>query len=462
MIEEGGAKNRARDERKVRDHQVGLAPRRMAVGLLAQVLQNGRPIEEAYGRFGDRGPDLHMAHRDRAFARAIVATTLRRLGQIEVVLQHFLDRPLPSRRGNVWEILATGACQLLFLGTPAHAAIDLAVRLTQYDRRGRHMSGLVNAVLRRVSKQGPALVRDQNAVLLNTPKWLWESWCAAWGEETARAIAQASLTEAALDLTPKADPELWADRLGGTALVTGSVRLLHRGRVEAIEGYGEGAWWVQDAAACLPARLLGDVRGRKVADLCAAPGGKTAQLIVAGAEVTAVDASAARLKILRSNLKRLRLGAAIVEADAADWRPDGLFDAVLLDAPCSATGTLRRHPDALRLKGPKDLAELVELQRHLLRNAARLLRPEGRLVYCSCSLQPEEGENLIAEALRDLPEFRLEPVLASEMAGLETAITPDGTLRTFPHFLQLSQPELSGMDGFFAARLVCTAAHDMR
>lgn len=454
MITAGGASKGTREERKTRDHQVGLAPRRMAVRLLAQVLQRGSPIEEAYGRFGDRGPDLHMAHRDRAFARAIVATTLRRLGQIEAVLQHLLDRPLTGRRGDVWEILATGACQLLFLGTPPHAAIDLAVRLTQYERRGRHMAGLVNAVLRRVAKEGPALLRDQDAVRLNTPAWMWESWCAAWGEETARAIAQASLTEAPLDLTTKADPELWAERLGGTALVTGSVRLLHRGRIEAIEGYDEGAWWVQDAAASLPARLLGDVRGCKVADLCAAPGGKTAQLIAAGAEVIAVDTSAGRLKLLRSNLKRLRLNAAVVEADATDWRPDMAFDAVLLDAPCSATGTLRRHPDALRLKGPDDVAELVPLQRRLLRNAARLLRPGGRLVYCSCSLQPEEGEALIAEALQDLPELRLEPVQASELAGLESAVTADGMLRTFPHFLQLPRPELSGMDGFFAARLV--------
>jgi 16S rRNA (cytosine967-C5)-methyltransferase len=342
----------------------------------------------------------------------------------------------------------------VFLETPPHAAVGLAVEQARLDPRAKRYDRLVNAVLRRVSREGTAALQDRDSARQNIPAWLFDRWSKTYGEAEARRIALASLCEAPLDVSVKSDPELWAERLGGTALPTGSVRLAAGGRIEDLAGYAEGAWWVQDAAAAVAARLLGDVSGRSVADLCAAPGGKTAELAATGAHVTAVEQSAGRLARLRANLERLQLQAELVEADAATWAPGKLFDAVLLDAPCTSTGTIRRHPDILHLKRPEDVAALAALQSHLTDNAARLVKPGGMLVYCTCSLEPEEGPAQIGRLLSRAPEFARVPIAAGECGIPADWLTADGDLRTLPFHMPHTQKELSGLDGFYAARLV--------
>ncbi|MEX1059419.1 MAG: 16S rRNA (cytosine(967)-C(5))-methyltransferase RsmB [Methyloceanibacter sp.] len=444
----------ARARARARDAQVGLPARRAAVELLAAVLQKKQPLDDILGRSLDKGFMFDLPARDRALARAIVAAALRRKGQLDHVLGTFLERGMPEKSGTLYPILLSAAAQLIFLKTPPHAAIDLAVTLAQCDPKAKRYDKLVNAVLRRVASDGEAIAAGLDATRVNTPDWLWTRWAAYWGEARAHAIAASHLVEPPLDLTVKSDPELWAERLSGRVLPTNSVRLLPKGRIESFPGFDEGAWWVQDTAASLPARLLGDVAGKRVADLCAAPGGKTAQLVLAGASVTAVDSSKTRLSLLAENLARLGLEAERVLADAATWQPDELFDAVLLDAPCSSTGTIRRHPDIPYIKSPKDIEALAALQARLLDNAARLLKPGGKLVYSTCSLEPEEGEAQIAAFLVRNDALSLDPIDPGELFGQTDWIEPSGCLRTFPFELRLDMPEWSGMDGFFVTRLV--------
>ena len=444
----------ARDRAHMRDLQVGLPARRAAVELLVAVLQKKQALDDILGRSLEKGAMFNLPARDRAITRAIVAASFRRKGQIDHVLNHFLERGLPEKSGTLYPILLSAAAQLIFLKTPPHAAIDLAVTLTQYDPRAKRYDKLVNAVLRRVATDGEAIASALDVARVNTPDWLWTRWVTYWGEARAHAIAAAHLVEPPLDLTVKSDPALWAERLSGRVLPAGSVRLLPKGRIEALPGFDEGAWWVQDVAASLPARLLGDVRGKRVADLCAAPGGKTAQLALAGASVTAIDSSKTRLGLLRENLDRLGLKAELIVGDAATFSTDEKFDAVLLDAPCSSTGTIRRHPDIPYTKSPKDIEALTALQARLLDNAVTLLKPGGKLVYSTCSLEPEEGEAQIAALMVRNNGLRLDPVAKEELAGEVDWIEPSGCLRTFPYEFKLDTPEWSGMDGFFAARLI--------
>jgi 16S rRNA (cytosine967-C5)-methyltransferase len=444
----------ARDRAHARDMQVGLPARRAAVELLTAVLQKHQALDDILGRSLDRGVMFDLPPRDRALTRTIVAASLRRKGQLDRVLSAFLERGMPEKSGTLYPILLSAAAQLIFLKTPPHAAIDLAVTLVQYDPRAKRYDKLANAVLRRVASKGEAIAASLDAGRVNTPDWLWSRWAANWGEARARAIAKAHLVEPPLDLTVKSEPALWAERLAGRVLPNGSVRVLPKGRIESLLGYDDGAWWVQDVAASLPAHLLGDVDGKRVADLCAAPGGKTAQLAHRGASVVAVDNSKARLKLLAENLKRLHLDTELVEADAATWQPGAKFDAVLLDAPCSSTGTIRRHPDIPYVKSPKDIETLAALQVRLLDNAARLVKSDGQLVYSTCSLEPEEGEAQIAAFLTRNGVFRLDPIAPAELYGQAARIEPSGCLRTFPYELKLQSPEWSGMDGFFAARLI--------
>jgi 16S rRNA (cytosine967-C5)-methyltransferase len=443
----------ARARAAARDAQVGLPARRAAAALLAAVLQKKQPLDDILGRSLDKGFMFDLPVRDRALARAIVAASLRRKGQLDHVLGAFLERGLPEKSGTLYPILLSAAAQLIFLRTPPHAVIDLAVTLAQSDPKAKRYDKLVNAVLRRVASEGEEIAASLVAARVNTPDWLWSRWAAYWGEDRAQAIGAAHLVEPPLDLTVKSDPELWAERLSGRVLPTGSVRLLPKGRIEALAGFEEGAWWVQDAAASLPARLLGDVAGKRVADLCAAPGGKTAQLVLAGASVVAVDSSKTRLRLLAGNLARLGLEAELVLADAAAWQPGELFDAVLLDAPCSSTGTIRRHPDIPYVKSPKDIEALTLLQARLLDNAAQLLKPGGTLVYSTCSLEPEEGEAQIAALLVRNEALGLPALGPEALFGQAAWIEPSGCVRTFPYELSLGDPEWSGMDGFFAARL---------
>ncbi|HBF60208.1 MAG TPA: 16S rRNA (cytosine(967)-C(5))-methyltransferase [Methyloceanibacter sp.] len=436
-----------------RDQQVGLPARRAAANLLDAVLQKKQPLDDVLGRVRD-GAMFDLPTRDRALARAIVGTSLRHKGQIDRVLETFLERGLPARAGTLYPILLSGAAQILFMNVPPHAAIDLAVRLAQWDPRAKRYDKLVNAVLRRVSEKGAGIADALDAGRTNTPDWLWDRWVRTWGEDRTQAIADAQLVEPPLDLTVTGDPEKWAAEFGGKILPTGSVRLLPKGRIEDLPGFTEGAWWVQDAAASIPAQLLRDIAGKRVADLCAAPGGKTAQLAAAGATVTAVDLSKARLARVEENLARLGLAAQTIAADATTWQPEAPFDAVLLDAPCSSTGTIRRHPDVPYLKSDKDIAELATLQSRLLDNAVTLLKSGGTLVYSTCSLEPEEGEAQIAALLARNESLCIEPLRADDPFGDTEWVEASGVLRTFPYQLQLDSPEWSGMDGFFAARLV--------
>ncbi len=410
------------------------------------MLGQGRPLDDALAESRDLAA---LEPRDRAFVRVLVATTLRRLGQIDGLVAHCLDRPLKAKQAQVQDLLRLGACQLLFLDTPAHAAVDSTVALARGTALGGYR-GLVNAVLRRLTREGAAIRDAQDAATLNTPTWLWESWQAAYGEATARRIALAHLKDPPLDLTVKADLDGWAERLGADRLPTGSLRLAPgAGEVARLDGYQAGAWWVQDAAAALPARLLGDLAGRSAIDLCAAPGGKTAQLAAMGARVTAVERDPKRLGRLQENLDRLGLAAHRVCADAATWRPAEPADAVLLDVPCSATGTLRRHPDIALLKRAKDLSSLAALQDRLLAAAVQMVRPGGVLVYATCSLQPEEGPERIAALMATGAPVERVPVAASELGIPAELITADGELRTLPCHLA----ELGGLDGFYACRL---------
>ncbi len=423
----------------------GASARTVAFDLLGTVLGRKRPLDEAL----DAHPALPaLAARDRAFARQMVSTTLRRLGQIDILIDHCLERPLPAKARAVRDLLRLGVCQLLFLGTPPHAAVTTTVDLAQRTGHGPHKK-LVNAILRRLEREGRALVEAQDAARLNTPDWLWNAWRAAYGETTCRRVAEAHLTRPPLDLTVKYDPDLWAARLDATVLATGTVRLYARGPVSALPGYDLGAWWVQDAAAALPARLLGEVEGRRVIDLCAAPGGKMAQLLNAGARVTAVDRAPERLKRLEANLGRLGLEGETVVADAAEWRPSEAADAVLVDVPCTATGAIRRHPDVAWLKSPDDVAALAAVQARLLAAAVEMVRPGGLLIYAACSLQPEEGPGQVAALLGAGAPVAREPVRADEVGGLSELLTDEGDLRSLPSHLA----EEGGMDGFFAARL---------
>jgi 16S rRNA (cytosine967-C5)-methyltransferase len=427
------------------------------VRLVAGVLLDRRPFEQVLAACSAHPQAAALEPRDRALARAVAATVLRRQGELEHVLNSFLERPPPRGQGRLWPILLAGAAQLVCLDMPAHAVVDLAVETTRRDRGAHRYAKLVNAVLRRVAERGKALLAAQDGVRLDIPDWLWQRWSRAYGADTARRIAEASLMEAPLDISLKpggaTSAAEWAERLGGRLLPTGSIRLALHGRVEDLPGYAEGAWWVQDAAAALVARVAGDVAGRSVADLCAAPGGKTAALAAAGARVTAVDASAVRLARLRENLERLRLSAEVVEADAAAWSPGRAFDVVVLDAPCTATGTIRRHPDILRLKRPDDVGRMAQLQRAMLANAAALVRPGGLLVYSTCSLEPEEGPVQIAAFLAGNPGFVRSPIAASEIAAEAEWLTADGEIRTLPFHGPKEPPGLAGLDGFYVARL---------
>ena len=407
----------------------GLPTRKAARDLLDATLVQRRPLEEALESLPKR-----LDPRDRAAAHRIAASVLRRLGSLDEVLSPFLRKepPPPARHA-----LRIGAAELLLLDTPPHAAVATAVALAP-----KAFGGLVNAVLRKVAAEGPAALEGLDAPRLDTPQWLWSAWHAAYGP-AVRAIAEAHRGPAPLDLSalPGASPPE-----GAEILPTGSWRMAAGTRVTDLPGFAEGRFWVQDAAAALPAILLKPQPGERIADLCAAPGGKTAQLAAAGARVTAVERDAHRVARLRENLARLHLEVEVVQADAAAWTPPEPFDAILLDAPCTATGTIRRHPDVAHAKRPRDVPAAAEAQARLLAAAARMLKPGGRIVFATCSLQPEEGEAHIPR----VAEFGLvhEPFTTAELPGLPEAIAPGGWLRTRPDFW----PDRGGMDGFFAAR----------
>lgn len=439
----------ARPRTQPQPEVAGLAARRIAADVLDGVLRRRLPLDEQLSGKAAHIGIATLADRDRALMRRLTATVLRRLGTLRDIVGKFLDRGFPADAPRTETILLLGAAQILWLDVPDHAAVDLSVRLAQADRRASRYAGLINAVLRRVAQDKSAV---EASALTDTPEWLLKRWTAAYGQDKAQAIAAANAQEPALDLTVKANAEEWAERLHGRVLPTGSVRTLAQGAVTLLPGFSEGAWWVQDAAASMPARLFGDLTGRRVADLCAAPGGKSAQLAQAGAHVTAVDRAPARLARLRENLARLSLGADVVAADVLEFQSEP-FDAVLLDAPCSSTGTIRRHPDVPWLKSEADITALTGLQHKLLDRAIELTKPGGTLVYCVCSLEPEEGDLQIASLLAKDDRVERLPISPDEAFGHPELLTPEGELRTLPFHLTDSEPRWGGLDGFFASRL---------
>jgi len=437
-------KQKKNQPKKQPKNQAGLGARSAASEIVWRVLIEGTYVDEAFVRVVG---DYKLDHRDRALVRAISATTLRRLGQIRQELSRHLNKPLAPKFAHASCILYTTAAQILFMEVPDHSAIDLAVAQLRRQRKLHHLSGMANAVLRKVVTSKELVAAEENAGRLNTPKWLWQLWAKDYGKEIAEKIAKAHLTEAALDLTLKGQ----TSQLEGLVLPTGSLRLeAGYGRVEELAGYEQGEWWVQDVAASLPVKLLGDMAGKNIVDLCAAPGGKTMQLAAAGANVWAVDISQARLLRVEENLKRVGLSAQTICADGLEWKPESLLDGLLLDAPCSATGTIRRHPDALYLKTSGDIDALCKLQKKMLDAAAVMVKPDGLIIYCTCSLQKREGEHQISAFLAAHDNFERVPVKAREVAGLDHLINEDGDLRTLP-FHQIGQSK--NMDGFFIARL---------
>ncbi len=419
------------------------------MAVLAKVLDTGVTLDRALAE----APDLPHPT-DRRFARALVATTLRRLGDIDAAIDACLSKKLAKSAVAARHAMRLGVCELRYLDTAPHAAIDQAVALTRAAKLGG-FTGLVNAVLRRIVREGeageepPAKIPP---VQRNTPDWLWRRWTARFGEAAAARMAEAHAQVPPLDLSLRdpATADHWARELGAELLPTGTLRLANAGPVDALPGFTGGAWWVQDTAAALPVRLLAPAAGARVLDLCAAPGGKTAQLAAMGAAVTALDRDRDRLDLVRQNLARLQLKAEIAQADAASYQPPQPADCILLDAPCSATGTIRRHPDLAWTRRPEDIARQAKVQARLLAHALSLLIPGGTLVYAVCSLEADEGPDIVAAALADNDAIARRPISADELPGLADAITHDGDVQTLPAMWA----DRGGMDGFFIARLV--------
>jgi 16S rRNA (cytosine967-C5)-methyltransferase len=386
----------------------------------------------------------HLPPPGRARAQRLALATLRLIGPADHVLKPFLRRAPPA---FVRAVLRLAVVEVLAEGAPAHGVVHDAVDIMRSaGRKTEGFAAVVNAVLRKATATPPGAFAALPPQPL--PGWLRGRLMSAWGKAATMAMERAQAAGTPLDLTPRdGDAAALAARLGGEVLPTGSVRLVEPGQVSELPGYAEGEWWVQDAAAALPAKALGVRPGERVLDLCAAPGGKTLQLAAAGAEVTALDLSAPRMERLAENLRRCRLNATMIVADALHWQPDAPFDAVLLDAPCSATGTIRRHPDLPFVKDSAGLKGLFALQSALIDRALSFLGPGGRLVFATCSLLPDEGERQTAAALARHPGLAADRA-AVALPGTDPAwATPEGGLRLRPDYW----PDRGGMDGFYLA-----------
>lgn len=428
----------------------GLESRKIAYEILESVLIQKQPLDhmlESHKGFNG------LNTQDRGFARMLIATALRRKGQLDDLIMRSITQDKPLHPEQLRLILYVGIVQILFMDVSDHAAVNVTVELAKqlgYERQ----KGLINAVLRRMTSEGAEWLKRQDPVQTNIPPWLLSMWIESYGLSGAAEIAESCLSEASLDISVK-DPKMklnWAQALEATILPTGSLRRTGGGNVVHLQGFDEGAWWVQDASAALPVNLMGDVQGKTVIDLCAAPGGKTAQLAAAGANVIAVDRAAKRLNILKENMTRLGLSDNVQThvGDGGEWLPKEPADIVLLDAPCSATGTIRRHPDVMHLKSKRDVEQLCKVQTRLLDNAAKMLKSGGMLIYCTCSLQTEEGEDQVGRFLHDHADFERMPITSDEINGAPLMINDEGELRILPHHLA---PH-GGMDGFFISRLI--------
>ena len=434
-------------------------PRAITFDVIHSTLNKNQSFDDAFNHYSRL---KKLPPRDLNLAYNISITTLRRLGQIDNIIYKCLKKDLPKKGEYARTILRIGICQLLFLNTPAHAAVDTSVRLAMQKKQEVYKN-LINAILRRVAQEGPKFIENQDVEKLNTPDWLWNSWLKEYGENTTRKIARAHLKMPALDLSVKSEPKLWAQKLGGYLLSTGSIRLLSSTKINCLDGFNEGAWWVQDAAASIPVQLFGnDLKGKKIADIGAAPGGKTAQLLAAGAEVIALDRSKKRLEILQENLDRLTFSPEVINTDAETWRPKSLLDGVLIDAPCSSTGTIRRNPDIKYQKNAKIVELSHQTQLRLLESAAEMVKPSGKIVFSTCSLQPEEGRSVIDTFLSKYKNWRRRSILPRSLKQHTEFITNAGDIRTLPFYLDNNLKNnkaknissLHGMDGFFSTCLI--------
>ena len=426
----------------------GMPARVAALKILEQVLGRKVMLDSVLER---EKTFLDLPARDRAFVRMMVATVLRRKGQMDDLIARSTNKGEAPRPESLRWVLYLGIAQILFMDVANHAAVDISVTLaSQNGLEGK--KGFVNAILRRMTADGGAWLAKQDAAALNMPDWLYLQWINDYGAVRAKEIALACLDEAALDISVKDESERdeWARKLSSFVLPTGSLRRVG-GFVPSLPGFEDGAWWIQDASSALPVRMLGDVKDATVLDLCAAPGGKTAQLAAAGAKVVALDRSAARMALLNENTRRLGLSERVqtIIEDGSVWAPKQKFTHILLDAPCTATGTIRRHPDLLTLKNPKDQDGLTSIQGRLLANAANLLENGGVLVYCTCSLQKDEGERQIDRFLEGHADFRRVPIRKEEFGGIDGLVNAEGDVRVLPQALK----EQGGMDGFFISRL---------
>jgi 16S rRNA (cytosine967-C5)-methyltransferase len=426
-----------------------LPPRRAALAAVTAVFTKAAALD---GALSNDPTWRALEPRDRAFARAIASAAVRRVGALNAALDALIDRPLPDQAVRARLALLCGAAERLVLDGAAHAAVDAWVSILDESRDTQRYKNLANAVLRRIASGKARAAFNAADPRSDLPDWLAARWTANYGAETAMAMAAARAVPPTLDLSlkPDQDTAALAQAINGEVLPGGTVRRREIGAVESLPGFEAGDWWVQDIAAALPAKLLAPQSGERIADLCAAPGGKTLQLAASGADVIAVEASAKRMRKVAANLERTALSADLVTADVRVWRPDAPLDAVLLDAPCTATGTLRRRPDAAWAKQDGDIASLADIQARLFDAAFAMLKPGGRLVYCTCSLEPEEGEDQLKAFLARTPSATLDPVRPEEAPGLTDAITPHGAVRTRPDLWS----ERGGMDGFFIARVV--------
>ncbi len=430
-------KQPAKKEPRIKD------ARAVAHKMLLKITNESLSLEDAW----EQTKEVNLLEqRDRSLCRLLVLTTLRQCGFIDYRIRQYA-KTMEKLPLSALMALRIGFAHILFLHSPAHAVVNTCVNLL--EPHDKVMRGLVNAVLRKAAANEAQIHDATQGWQQAIPNWLLSTWKKDYGLDHLGHIAQACLREPTLDISVKENREYWQKELGATLLPTGTLRLQHQDDIAQLPGFAEGAWWVQDAAAALPAMMAGDVKDKLVYDCCAAPGGKTAQFLAAGAKVVAIDQSSDRLLRLRENLQRIKMNANILSVDILTFKPNNLADVIFLDAPCSATGTLRRHPDLMIHKKPSDVPRLAKLQLSMLNHVAGLLKKDGLLIYAVCSLQNEEGPDVVEAFLKQNPGFTRVPVTAKDFNGWQEGVTSAGDLRTLPHYMQA----FGGMDGFYAARL---------
>ncbi len=425
--------------------------REAAYYILKKVLDDNVTIEPAFEMIMNEFHE-NISSKDSRFVRYLVTTVIRRLGQLDKIINHCTKKKLGNTQMSVRHVLRLGIAQLLYSDVPAHAAVNTSVKLlvNKVPKKLHYLKNTVNAILRNVDRERDVLLKKFGNTRLNFPKWLLKSWDERYGQSVVREILDALLLEAPLDISLK--PELkkkeWAEKLKGKVVPFGGLRVEKAGKITEIEGYSEGTWWVQDLAARIPAELLGANKGEVVLDLCAAPGGKAAQTAAMGATVVAVDLSNSRLLRLKENMARLKLNIDVIKSDILKYKPDQNFDYILLDAPCSSTGTIRRHPEILHMRGAQDVKDVTEIQLNMLDHAAGLLNKGGILVYSVCSMEQGEGPDQINALLKRDGTLKRKQIEMDELPNLEQAVLETGDVQTLPHYYE------DGMDGFFISRLI--------